>query len=542
MAQTNTQKLFITEIFPDPTPSLGLPEKEFVEIANNGSQNELFTNIQLCDRDKCYTLPDFSLESKSALLICKSSDVSHFTSYGQVLGISSFPSLNNDGDHLYLKKFTEEIIDSVQYTSKEVVGGITLERSHLENTCIGSPNFWMLKSNENIGSLGKLRPSQIEQSTPITRFSNIYAPNDSTLSVQFTNSVPAPIKDINLKIDDVPRWVSPSQTWTVDRELQIKLQPKLNQGFSYQIAIQNQSDCYGKSIPDTLFNVIVPNFGNQAKILINELLFNPKTGGVDFIEIINYSDHEIYDLNQYQLANFQQADSSFKKLNLGKSFYLFPNQAVAITTSMDILCSQYPQADKKNMIEAIIPAMNNDKGKVVLLSPSGTILDQVEYTEQMHHSLLQNYEGVSLERISVNSPSNEPENWHSASESYGFATPGSSNSQAKQIFNSSQQWHINPIAFNPYGNTFQDFTLIEYSLPQSKQSMVSIRIFDAQGRIIKDLVQNTNIASKGFFKWDGTNQDGKLVSCGQYVIWVQMHESDRGKEDNFKLQVVVNSL
>ncbi|WP_316794918.1 lamin tail domain-containing protein [Pedobacter agri] len=41
---------------------------------------------------------------------------------------------------------------------------------------------------------------------------------------------------------------------------------------------------------------------NAGDILISEILFNPRTGGADFVEIYNNSNHEI-DLKELQLAN-----------------------------------------------------------------------------------------------------------------------------------------------------------------------------------------------------------------------------------------------
>jgi len=42
----------------------------------------------------------------------------------------------------------------------------------------------------------------------------------------------------------------------------------------------------------------------------------------------------------------------------------------------------------------------------------------------MHYSLLKGNEGISLEKIRPDLPSDESMNWHSASESVGWGTPG----------------------------------------------------------------------------------------------------------------------
>ena len=75
------QVLLITELFPDPTPSLGLPEKEFVEIYNPQKDTILLAGYQLCDADKCYNLPNFKLSPKQCIILCKTTDIEIFKSW-----------------------------------------------------------------------------------------------------------------------------------------------------------------------------------------------------------------------------------------------------------------------------------------------------------------------------------------------------------------------------------------------------------------------------------------------------------------------------
>jgi hypothetical protein len=61
---------------------------------------------------------------------------------------------------------------------------------------------------------------------------------------------------------------------------------------------------------------------------------------------------------------------------------------------------------------------------VVILDRTGKILDELGYDAKWHFPLLADPEGVSLERIDYNLPTQDPFNWHSAATSSGYGTPG----------------------------------------------------------------------------------------------------------------------
>ena len=66
-----------------------------------------------------------------------------------------------------------------------------------------------------------------------------------------------------------------------------------------------------------------------------------------------------------------------------------------------------------------------------------------------------------------------------------------------------------------YPNPFNPYTEIPFSLEMDQ--IVSLKIYDIQGRIIQSLVDNTNL-SAGYHKmaWDGKNNLGLQVPSGMY--------------------------
>ena len=96
---------------------------------------------------------------------------------------------------------------------------------------------------------------------------------------------------------------------------------------------------------------------------------------------------------------------------------------LSLGASAQIVQSQYNCPYPENFLEmSSIPAYNNTSGTVILLY-EGSIIDRFDYTETMHYSMLKTTEGVSLERINHNRPTQDASNWHSAAATVGFATP-----------------------------------------------------------------------------------------------------------------------
>ncbi len=65
------------------------------------------------------------------------------------------------------------------------------------------------------------------------------------------------------------------------------------------------------------------------------------------------------------------------------------------------------------------------------LNAQGNIIDELVYNEKWHFKLIDNDEGVALERIDYNAPTQQQDNWHSAASSVGYGTPTYKNSQYK---------------------------------------------------------------------------------------------------------------
>jgi len=70
-----------------------------------------------------------------------------------------------------------------------------------------------------------------------------------------------------------------------------------------------------------------------------------------------------------------------------------------------------------------------------------------------------------------------------------------------------------------YPNPFNPTTTIEYELPE--KSNVTIKIFNINGELVKEILNTNQDEGVHQVTWDGTNQKSKLVASGIYLYLVK---------------------
>ena len=138
----------INEILADPTPIVALPNAEFIEIKNTGSKSINLQGWKLSSLSTTTSaFPSYVLPPDSFLLITSTTNAPLFAGYGRVLGITSFPSLDNTGTTLSLTSKEGITIHSVTYNvswyqnAVKSDGGWTLEMIDTKNPCSGASNW-----------------------------------------------------------------------------------------------------------------------------------------------------------------------------------------------------------------------------------------------------------------------------------------------------------------------------------------------------------------------------------------------------------------
>ena len=182
----------IDEIMADPTPQVGLPDNEWIELRNTSSFDINLQGWTLADlTGQTGAMPNFILQPDSFVIVCTGSSVAALTPFGKVISVTNFPSLDNDGDLISLFSATGKTIHAVQYTSAwyqnelKKDGGWTLEMIDTKNPCSGISN-WKASTDANGGSPGqKNSVDGINNDETAPKLLRAFAVNNTTITLVF---------------------------------------------------------------------------------------------------------------------------------------------------------------------------------------------------------------------------------------------------------------------------------------------------------------------------------------------------------------------
>ena len=300
-------------------------------------------------------------------------------------------------------------------------------------------------------------------------------------------------------------------------------------GTPYQLAILNVEDENGNAIIPIAEPFIVTVFPNIGNLAISEILSDPYSGGSDFVEIFNKSDKYL-NLNGLIISNLAKDEQK----SIDQDIDLLPGEYLCFTEDKEFLISTYPTHNADQIVEVDLPSFNNDSGNVSLShsSASTDYIDQFDYDEGLHFELLDDTEGVSLERISLTADTQSEDNWHSASTIAGFATPGMVNSNALPTVISDGEFELVEKVFSPNSDGDNDFLIINYKLDKPGY-VANVKVFDDEGFEIDQIVSNGLLATEGLITWNGTTSEGSISQIGLYIIIAELFHSD-GEIKNFK--------
>jgi len=540
----NAKDIIITEIFADPSPQIGLPDAEFIELHNRSSNPVDLEGWKFSDGSSTATFASHLILSGEYLIITANSNTASFTSFGTTVGVSNFPTLNNGGEPLTLKTSTGFLIDSVNYalswyrdTDKQE-GGWTLELIDPNNPC-GEEDNWSASEDIKGGTPGKI--NSVNANKPdLTgpQLVSVAAIQANEVLLSFNEKLEKPLSTTLFSIEpnieiSTAVFSSPSL-----KEVKLTLAETLEPRKLYTVTITNLRDCSGNYIQESFNNLsfALPESAEVGDILLNEILFNPRPDGVDFVELINVSEKYL-NLKHWSLANLQEGAAINNRTISTLDFIIAPGIYTIITVDGNILKNQYPNSKEENFVTTPIPAMNDDSGSIALISNDGIMMDHFLYVDDFHTPLLKDKEGVSLERISISEFTNAASNWKSASSAAGYATPGYLNSNSRpENFVDENAVSIEPEIFSP-NVPGQDFAKINYRFDQGG-FVANVKIVDQQGRLIKEIANNQTLSIEGFFRWDGDRDDGSNARRGYYFVWVEVFSLE-GTVKNYRKRVVI---
>lgn len=535
--------IVINEIMADPSPPVELPEWEYIELYNTSDYPINLHNWKFIAGNSEYRF-DESIEigPKDYLILCHEDAVKLFLVFNSCKGFISF-KISNFGLDMALFDDNDYLISSVNFDvswhseSYKKEGGWSLEQIDEDNPCAGRPN-WSSSVSGAGGTPGRCNSIKNINILP-PELDYIFPLSNNTIAVHYNQNMNVETLKTadNYFIKEMQ--IHPMEVSTIPNKndyVELIFEQEFDEERLYTLNITDVRNC--KDV--LLENEIDAPFGIPSKveigdIIINEILFNPISPCVDYLEIYNRSD-KVIDLSKLMIGtikeSFPNPPDTITKEICQDGRLLLPHSYLLISSNNEIVIKQYHACcqptitDNRCFIETKeFPSFPNSEGRILLCNKSRNIIDEVYYSEKMHYDLLVETKGVSLERIAFNNSSSDKNNWHSASYNVNYGTPGYENSMSMNVIEEDidEGVYIVPEIFSPDGDGYDDNCAIHYKFKENGFSM-NVNIFNSKGILIRNLLHNNLVSDEGFVTWDGCDNNNHRVELGIYIVQIEIFD------------------
>jgi hypothetical protein len=463
----------ISELMPDPDEN-GV---EFTELINLSEDTLNLLGWKFCDASSCTALPSMELAPGKRMELSE-----------RTLS-STLPSLNNAGDQIRLYSSEGVLVDEINYQTfwwgEVSTDGHSIELSDVYSECIGY-EIWQA-SSKNGGT-----PGQQNEAEENRKWLRIEAIQTST-GVQLIFSLPMKQQEQLFYLNHIAYSGEFSSPYVWNSSSPVELDEFV------WIEINTSFTCY-TNLRDTTVKLQPALNSMPGDWRITELLFNPIPYGVDFVELTNVSTHRIY------LDTLVLCDSTECFLvPFNRSFE--PDTKLVLTSDTIFVKLQYASCEAV-FRNSKLPAMPDESGVVVIRTKSST-LDSVVYQSDFHSPLLEEEEGVSLERIQYQGAFEQQ--WISSPEK---GSPGCRISL--QEFSGSSNWLLSSRIISPDADRRDDWLTVSWN-GDDELIRAYVRIYSLSGELVKEMASGAFMQKGQYLIWEGYGVGGRLMP-GWYVL------------------------
>jgi len=523
-----TGDVVITEIMADPTPSHGLPEREFLEITNRTSDSLLTGGIMLISGPDTAYLSTGWIEPGGRIILCSTGSRSDLLPYGRVMAVKSFPSLNDSGELIALRDPGGRLIHAVSYGPEFLGdgprsgGGWSAELTDIENP-FNEPYAWSPSVDPSGGTPGKTNSTVMRiPDTRCPRVIVVWPAATDTVAVLFDETVMLAGAGASPWTADGRATLPAVSGDHIDRTALVPLGEDLVPGAVITILIPPQVTDFAGNKP-CLIQLItgLPSDPLPGEILFNELMPDPAEECSEYIELYNNSG-KVFDLSRLYLAGGSKAAAT---AITGYQRQLLPGGLVALSEGKEDFALAYPCGDGDQVFGADrLPAMPDDGGTLILYDKSLVIIDRVDYSSSMHMMFLSGTRGVALEKVAPSLPSDLPGNWHSASEMCNWGSPGAPNSVMVEATGEAVGMTLSSGRVSPDGDGFEDLLSIAV-FPGGKENVITVTVFNDRGYPVRRLAEQVSAGAGTTFIWDGLSDNGARLPAGLYLLIAESYNS-----------------
>jgi len=429
------QTIVVNEIMYSPLGG----EPEWIELFNNSDYQISLKDWSISDvlttPIKAIIKNDFVIPAKGYVLLTKDSSLINYHRFtsSPILEIN-LPSFNNDRDEVVLKDNRGLTIDSVLYSSQwGGTNGFSLERISSTSNSNNQFNWASSKDIEQStpGRINSITPKEYDLSVSGISFSPKFPTNgdDVLITAKIKNNGSVSAQNFTTEF-----YIDSDSNNVVDKLLSFVISSNLNSGDSVLVtssskilSLQNKILTVVRVVypsdEDTLNNYfeksVEPGFPPNI-VKINEVMYNPADGKPEWVELVNVSNDSINiknwlisDLLTTPTKNFISNENIFIKAN---EIFI-----VAKDTSFN---SAHSDTNSK-VFYSNFGSLGSTSDGVIIYDFRNGIIDSLFYRSSWGGK-----KGYSLERISLDKPTNDSTNWVTSLDASG-STPGRQNS----IFN-----------------------------------------------------------------------------------------------------------
>lgn len=527
--------LVICEIMMDPEPQNSLPSTEYIELYNTSDNIISLNSLYLISEDDSAALPAISIYPGEYLILCPSSKFEEMSEIAKAVKLSPWTSLKNDEDELYLK-LGPVTIHKVHYSADWIrdtykrEGGWSLEMIDTNNPCAEESN-WDASIDPNGGTPGKINSIQYNKPDLLPpQLITIEILSGTELDIHFNEWIDFKYlhpENISLSPNNDVKIINNSER--ISKKLNLSLDKSLKNNTVYTLSLFQMADCV-HNFADLEETFILPESPEKNDLIINEILFNSPQDVSEYIEIYNRSSKNI-NLENTILA-YYNFDGQLKSQNIISEENYVINAFEFLTLCEDSISiiQHFPKRGSAYLELSSFPTLTNESGQISIMDSNHLQIDSVFYAEEFHIELIDDVKGVSLERVSSDISGLQSDNWASASEPFGFGSPGLVNSKSIERVVTDEFIHIEPLLFSPDGDGYKDLLHIRFDTEIS-DAIVNINIYDTRGNLVKNLANNSTLAYSNDFIWDGINDYGEKSKMGNYIILFDLFdlEGNRNK-------------
>ena len=515
-------------------------EPEWLELYNNDSLAADLVGWSISDASGMVVIDEGIIEPKEYLLITSDSTALRSAravdSSASILQVD-LPTFNNGEDEVVLRNRSGQTVDSLHYFSSwGGRSGTSLERRYFTDPTNDSM-FWsssVYSAGGTPGWANSILPPLYNLKVDSGRFD----PSLSEVKVQLINNgiEAVGVGEIRLFHD-----ANQNNEGEVEEELfrantpnllpgeMIVLnapwqRPLIDEGEFALVVVAQTED---QDDVDNRVRLFIRREPLDSGLVITEIMYDPiSLGGVagaEYVEVYNMADRPVL------LEGWSIVEGSGVSKTILEPIPLLPPKSFGLIASDSGVYLRYPYLlDSLNIVVLHKDfGLNNSGDELVLLNPNGRVIDSIDYSDNWHWDELVDTRGVSLERLTIDSESNDRHNWSSSVAENG-GTPGAPNSRSLPVVTSSAELSVQPSTISPDGDGFEDFVRIAWKLPSSA-SRLMLEIYDRHGRRVARPMNNLPSSPEGSFIWDGLDDAGEQLPIGLYVVRIVSYDSDGGR-------------